>query len=358
MPEVATVTFVGRERELDAIGRFLEQVPAGPSALLIEGEAGIGKTAVWLEALRLADETGLRVLRARPAEAEARLSYVALADLVGTAFDETRALLPAVQERALGSALLRDEPSADGASRTTATALVSVLTALAEREPVLVAIDDLQWLDPATEEALAFAFRRLPRPVGLLLARRAEPGGELPLGIAHALPDDRLERVVPQPFSLAALHQLVTARLGLSLPRPLLGQLTESSGGNPFFALELARAYSGRRGDQEIGEPLQVPRSIEDLVAAHVGRLSDTARQVALAAAATSQPTASLIVAALAAEADASAGLIEAEEAGVLVIERADPLRTPVARLGDLWIRIPRATSATAPTSRTRGLGP
>ena len=93
MPEVANVTFVGRERELDAIGRFLEQVPAGPSALLIEGEAGIGKTAVWLEALRLADETGLRVLRARPAEAEARLSYVALAALVGTAFDETRALL-------------------------------------------------------------------------------------------------------------------------------------------------------------------------------------------------------------------------------------------------------------------------
>ena len=172
MPEVATATLVGRERELDAIGRFLERVPEGPSALLIEGEAGIGKTTVWLEALRLADETGLRVLRARPAEAEARLSYVALADLVGTAFDETQALLPAVQERALGSALLRGEPGADAASRTTATSLVSVLTSLAEREPVLVAVDDLQWLDPATEQALAFAFRRLPRRLGLLLARR------------------------------------------------------------------------------------------------------------------------------------------------------------------------------------------
>ena len=322
MSEVAAATFLGRKSELDAIGRFLDRVPAGPVALLIEGEAGIGKTTLWLEALRLADEANLRVLKARPAEAEARLSYVALADIIGAAFDETQGVLPAVQERALGSALLRAEAGAEARPRTTATALVSIFTALVEREPVIVAVDDLQWLDPATEQALAFACRRLPGRLGLLLARRAEPGGELPLGLAQALPGGDVERVALQPFSLAALHQLVTARLGISMPRPLLGQLTEASGGNPFFALELARAHEGRRGDHEMGEPLLVPRSIEDIVAAHVGGLSDTARQVALVAAATSQPTRSLVVAALEAESDASTGLVEAEELGVLVIER------------------------------------
>src|SRR5688500_1864717 len=92
---------VGREAELVAVERFLDDVPTGPVALVIEGEAGIGKTTVWLAALRAAESRALRVLRARPAESEARLSYAALADLVGGAFDETRAMLPPVQERAV-----------------------------------------------------------------------------------------------------------------------------------------------------------------------------------------------------------------------------------------------------------------
>jgi class 3 adenylate cyclase len=321
MQEVAAATFVGRDAELAAVERFLERISAGPHALVIDGEAGIGKTTVWLEAVRSAEEKGLRVLKARPAESEADLSYAALSDLVGTAFDETRTVLPAVQERALASALLRGEPGADAAPRTTATALVGVLGLLADQEPALVAIDDVQWLDPATEQALTFAFRRLPARVGVLLARRAAPGGELPLGLMRALPDERVERMVPQPLSLGALHQLVSSRLGLSFPRPLLGQLAESSGGNPFFALELARAYAARPADPDVGEPLPVPRGIEDLVAAHVGSLSDAARQVALVAAAASYPTTSLLADALP-DSDVSGALVEAEEAGVLVTER------------------------------------
>ena len=228
--------------------RFLERFPHGLSAVVIEGQAGIGKTTVWLEAVRLAEERDLRVLRARPAESEADLSYAALADLVGAAFDETRSSLPAVQERALASALLRAEPGAGADGRLTGTALVSLLAVLAEREPVLVAIDDVQWLDPATEQALTFAFRRLPPQLGLLLARRAEPGGELPLGLSRALPDESLERIAPQPLSLAALYQLVKSRLEVSFPRPVLIRLAEATDGNPFFAIELARAYASRPG--------------------------------------------------------------------------------------------------------------
>ena len=321
MQEGVLETIVGREAELAAVARFLEGVHAGPSALVIEGEAGIGKTTVWLAAVAAAERQALRVVSARPAESEASL-YAALSDLVGEAFDETRLELPDVQERALGAALLRSETGEGGAAaRTTATALVGVLAALADRETVLLAIDDVQWLDPATAEALAFAFRRLPPRLGLLLARRSAPDQELPLGLARALPEDRVERIAPGPLSLAALHHLVTARIGSTLPRPLLAQLTEASGGNPFFALELARAFERRGGDLAVGEPVPVPRSLEDLVAARVEDLSEGARLTALAVASVSHPTASLVAEALAPEHDVGAALVEAEEAGILVTE-------------------------------------
>jgi class 3 adenylate cyclase len=261
------------------------------------------------------------VLKARPAESEARLSFAALSDLLGEAFDETRAALPAVQERALAAALLRSDADERTPARTTATALVGVLTALAEQEPVLLAIDDVQWLDPSTEETLAFAFRRLPPRVGLLLARRSDLGAELPLGLERALADDRLQRIAPGPLSLAALHHLVAARSGSSLPRPLLAQLAEASGGNPFFALELARALELRSNEYRSGEPLPVPRSLEELVAARLEDLSEAARQVALAAASVSHPTALLLDEVFSTEHDIDTALVEAEEAGILVPE-------------------------------------
>jgi DNA-binding CsgD family transcriptional regulator len=313
---------IGREAEIVAIERFLERARLGPAALVIEGEAGIGKTTVWGEAVRIAEAREFRVLHARPAESEAQLSYAALADLVGRVFEEARPALPAVQERALGAALLRAEADEVAEPRTTATALIGILTVLAAERPMLLAIDDVQWLDAASERALAFAARRLPPKVGLLLTRRAEREDDLPLGLARALPEDRLERIVPGPLSLAALHHLIRGRLGSSVPRPLLARLAEASGGNPFFALEIARALGPDAGDRPVGEPLPVPRTLEELIAARVGGLSDTARLAALAAAALSRPTAATVAEAVSSESDGRAALLEAEEAGVLVSER------------------------------------
>ena len=93
------------------------------------------------------------------------LSYATVADLVDAVFDETRRALPLVQQRALAAALLRSEADEAAQPRTTATALVGVLAALSEDRPVLVAVDDVQWLDPASGTAIAFVARRLPRPV-------------------------------------------------------------------------------------------------------------------------------------------------------------------------------------------------
>ena len=151
----------GRDLELTAMEQFLNSTLNWPSAVVIEGEAGIGKTTLWLETVRRAEERGMRALRARPAESEQKLSYVALADLVVEAFDEVRPALPEVQQRALAAALVRDETVDGTSARTTATALVSVLAACAAKSTVLLAVDDIQWLDSASAESLAFA---LPTP--------------------------------------------------------------------------------------------------------------------------------------------------------------------------------------------------
>ena len=78
---------VGREAELGAVARFLDGVPAGPTALVVERQVGIGKTTVWLEAIRVARSRSFRVLRTRRSGKQ-NFSYAALADLVGDAFDE------------------------------------------------------------------------------------------------------------------------------------------------------------------------------------------------------------------------------------------------------------------------------
>ena len=290
---------VGREPELALVAGFLDGVASWPAALLVEGEAGIGKTTVWLEAVREAEARPFRVLQSRPAESETTLSYAALADLVGEGFDETRTLLPPVQERALAAALLRADGDEVAHARVTGTALVGVLTALAEEEPVVLAIDDVQWLDPASANALTFAARRLPPRTGLLLARRSLPGGELPLGLERALADDRVQRIAPGPLTLAGMHQLVRSRLGDSLTRALLTRVADVSAGNPFFALEVAQALVRQREAPDPAAPLRLPRRVEELVATRVGDLSELAGELVLAASSVSRPTTPVLAGAL-----------------------------------------------------------
>jgi DNA-binding CsgD family transcriptional regulator len=313
---------IGREAELKALERLLDAMPAAPAGVVVEGEPGIGKTILWLEGVRAAAARGYRVLEARPAESETQLPYAALADLVGGVFDETRALLPPPQERALAVALLRDDANDAADARTIGTALVGTLTAVVHEQPVLVAVDDAQWLDPASGRALAFALRRSPPGLGVLLTRRAQSGERLPLGLDAAFPEGRLERVVPGPLSVAALHHLIARRLGNPPARPALARIAATSAGNPFFALELTQALAHERGERTVGDPLPVPHSLQELVAARVHGLSAAAQEAALVAAALSRPTVATVERALGPDVDASRGLAEAEEAEVLVSTR------------------------------------
>ena len=175
---------IGRAGEAAAIDRFAEQVPSGPVGLLIEGEPGIGKTTVMLEAIRAARERRYRVLPVRPAEAEADLSFAALGDLVGGVFDEVSDALPPPQRQALEVALLLREADAPADPRTTASALLSVVTILSSRDPLVIAIDDAQWMDRASRRALEFSARRLPRRVGVVVASRTEAGPASTLDLA------------------------------------------------------------------------------------------------------------------------------------------------------------------------------
>src|SRR5690349_18267522 len=164
---------VGREEELAALRTFVGQTPAGAATLLLEGEPGIGKSTLWLAAVEQARATGARVLSARPAEAERGLAHAVLGDLLEGVLDDFPAL-PAPRRRALEVAvLLRDADAVPVDPRALGLGLRSILQLLAERHPVLVAVDDVQWLDGSSADALAFALRRLDgSQVRLLLARR------------------------------------------------------------------------------------------------------------------------------------------------------------------------------------------
>jgi DNA-binding CsgD family transcriptional regulator len=287
-------TVVGREPELATVERVLDCGLREYSAVLLSGEAGIGKTTVWQEAVRLGEEAGFRVVRCRPGQAEAKLGFAALSDLLSPVDDDAFSALPQPQRDALDAALLRAAPRAAGsASRAVAAGLLSVLRGLADQSPVLVAIDDVQWLDRPSEAALAFALRRLERtvPVALITALRIDGKTATdPLGFAD-LPASQRERVGLRPLSLSALYHVINAKLGIVVPRPTLQRIASVSGGNPLLAIELARALDESGARPAPGEPLPVADETVDLLASRIAKLPEGSREAMLASAFLSDPT-------------------------------------------------------------------
>ncbi len=281
---------VGRDQELAAADRFLDAVPDGLCAFVLEGEPGIGKTTVWREALRQAEERGFRVFACRPAEAEARLSFASLGDLLAGVEDSTLDTIPVPQRNAVEIALLRREPSgAPPDERAIAVAVLSVLRVAAKVQPVVVAVDDVQWIDPPTASVLEFVVRRLEmEPVGFLASVRVED--ERPRTFDLAIDDEHRRTVRVGPLSLGSLHQMIKERLGRSFPRPTLVRIERASRGNPFHALEIAREL-GAIGDPGPGGALPVPEDLRKLLKARIRRLPAETRSALLIASALSEPT-------------------------------------------------------------------
>jgi DNA-binding CsgD family transcriptional regulator len=279
---------VGREEELGVLEALLDTRAAahGLTAVALEGEAGIGKSTLWREAVEAARARGLRVLTARAAETERNFAHAGLGDLLHDLLPEMLPALTPPQRRALEATLLvADETGAPADPRALGVAVRSMLQPLAENGLVL-AIDDLQWLDAPSARALAFAVRRLEETRLLLIWTRRLDGRRTPSPLEEALEPDHIHRVPVGSLSLGAMHRIVVSRSGTPLPRPRLLRLHEVSGGNPFYALELARALSSEDGQRDPTQPLPVPERLEELLAARLGSFTGTTRDALVLAAA------------------------------------------------------------------------
>jgi len=267
---------LGRDAALARIEAFLDG-GVWPRALLVEGSPGAGKTTLWEAGIEAARRRRLRVLSARPSGAEAQLSFSALTDLLEDVDVASARGVPEPQRDALQVALLRAPPGdAKPGSRAVATGLLNVLRSLSAR-PLVVAIDDAQWLDRASSDGIAFAARRLEdRKVLFLVAKRSGHASAL----ADALPG--ADRLPVEPLSLGAIRKLLVDRLGLVVTRRVLRQIFQASGGNPLYALELGRALA-ESGAPEIGEEIPVPKDVEELVGIRIGRVARPARRLLLA---------------------------------------------------------------------------
>jgi ATP/maltotriose-dependent transcriptional regulator MalT len=287
-----------------------------PSALVIEGEPGIGKTTLWLAAIERARVEGFQVLSARAAAAESVLAYASLADLLAGVNLAGRGL-PDLQRVALDRVLLRTDDTAPPTDQRAAGAgLLSVIEGLASEAPVLVAIDDVQWLDPSSMSAVAFAARRLSGRVGVLATVRDDPDSDRASWLQLPRPDS-IHRIVVPPLSLGGLHGMILQRLGLSLARPTIVRIHKVSGGNPFYALELARAMStGANGEMALSG------SLSGLVRARIGGLAMDVQNALLAAACVAAPTVELVASATGTDAEEVARLLaDAESEGIVEID-------------------------------------
>ena len=239
------------------------------AALVLEGEAGIGKSTLWLAGVEHARALGLRVLSSRPAEAERGLAHVGLGDLFEDVLDE---VLPALVARRGGARSRSRSCSRRRAARRRGSAgarhrdAQRLAAARRRQPPLLVAIDDLQWLDASSASALAFALRRLGVERRAPAARPAARRRRAAVGISSKRSArSASERLAVGPLSVGALHRLLRDRLGRPFARQTLLRIHEQSGGNPFFALELARVL-----DADV-DPLSrspVPETLEELVRA------------------------------------------------------------------------------------------
>lgn len=316
---------VGREAELACLSRFLEACRSAPAGLVIRGAPGIGKTTLWSEAVAMADADGRVVLTCRPGEAETALSYAALADLVGDVADEVGPELPQPQRRALATALLRDdEGDSDGAvldPRALGTALLAVLRVLAARGPVLVAVDDEQWLDQPSARALAFALRRLRSdPVGLVVAVR-DPSPPVPRDLVRSLDGNPVEQIAVGPLSLGALGHLLRTRSVARLPRPAMLRVHEASGGNPFFALEMTAALARHQSAHGSVTDVPLPSSLRSLPVERIAALPADTREALLLAGLAFRPNVELVEAATGGAPGTRLALEVAEGANIIELD-------------------------------------
>ena len=315
---------LARETDLETLSAFVVAVAEGPAACTLEGESGIGKTTLWDAAVAAARHRSYVVLACRPAGSEVQLSFAALGDLLDGVLPETLAELPTPQRRALEVALLLEDPGEPPPDqRAIGLAVLGAFRVLAASRPVLVAVDDAQWLDRPTAAVLEFALRRLRREaLGVLVAGRAEGTHDV-LDLERVFPIDQQFRLRLGPLNAASIHRVVRSHLGVALPRPLLLRVHEASAGNPFHALELVRALESAGGAFEPGSRLPVSEGSQELLRTRVAALPTEVQELLLVVALLGSPAASTVES-VAPNARAS---LETAVASGLLVRRGERIR-------------------------------
>ena len=302
-----TPSVVGRDAELHRLRDWLA-TSSEPTAVFVGGDAGVGKTTLLEAVAGEAANAGARVTWARPTAAETSSSYAALDDLMRPLVGQLPRLADP-QRRALAAALLLESPTEPVEPRVVGLACLSLLAL--SSTPTVLAVDDWQWLDAASNEVLSFVLRRLdPSRAKLVAAVRSGEADEAVATLLGALPAGRGVELALAPLDRKALGQLVHARSGSWFAPPRLRRLHQACLGNPLLALELIRAPSERTATD-----------VRRLLASRVRALSDEARVALRYAAALAQPTTDLVTRAIGDPEKAARGLDEALIADVAVRE-------------------------------------
>ena len=302
---------VGREAECARINRLLDGASAGESgALVLTGEPGIGKSALCGWARVRGD--GMHVLTASGVESEADLPFAGLSELCTGELHRID-LLPVPQARALEGALAR-RAVRRGDRFAIGAAILSLLAVACEREAVLVVIDDAQWLDASSADALLFAARRL-RSEGIAMLVATRPGS------VFDAERSGLSRVTLRGLDAIASHALLVATHG-ALPLEIAQLLAERTDGTPLALLEVPRLLSEAQlaGQQPIDEPLPTGPTLERALLHRHSALPAKTRQGLLVAAASGGERVQELVDALGASGFRRCVLDPAERAGVLAI--------------------------------------
>ena len=286
---------LGRAPELERIREFLDRLTRGPAALIIHGDMGIGKSALLRAALLIAAVAGVRVLLADPETPELALPFAGLIDLVDPVLDAAAELLPEPQLRALQIAVLRQAPGpAPVESLAVAVGLLGLVRSLARRSPVLIAIDDAQWLDPPSAAALRFMTRRLrDEPVGFIVTQRADATAQPPPFLPSPSALD-LASIALGPLSDDAVTAVLRSLPGPELSARQVRQVVRAAAGNPYFALELRRTAA--RDSVRQGEPLvEVPGTLLAALEQRLAAFDDDVLAALLLVAALANPRVSLV---------------------------------------------------------------
>jgi len=265
---------VGRQQELTVLRAALDQIRAGePRLVLLEGAAGIGKTALLRRLL--AEAVDVQVLWSSGAHEEQLVPYGVVEQLA----QSSRTPLPR-QLAALGRTAARNpDPVATGA------AFVELLGNVQDRGPVAVVVDDAQWADRPSLLALLFALRRLQSDrVLCVIAVRENEVDRLPEGLSRLGTDERGTVLPLSGLDVTGVQDLAAEVTAERLSVPLAQQLRDHTGGNPLHLEALLKELPLERLERSVGVPLPSPRSYSMQMLGRLARCSPDAQRLVIAA--------------------------------------------------------------------------